>query len=151
MPDTTFLQTGNLKKSETELTASVLKRRSKTHKKLKERFLVGRNKTKRANFRRSPLFQATYNIKKKKAITSTYLVSFGSGRLAEGKGHETDSWSEHACQQIPDAQPRMIHSVARVDCRFFFLIDIATCFVKMTDRGKHAVAVGRLVPCPKTF
>ena len=39
------------KKSETKLTATVLKKRSKTHKRLKERFLIGRNRTKRANFR----------------------------------------------------------------------------------------------------
>ena len=34
---------------------------SKTHERLKERFLIRRNGTKRANFRGSPLFQATYN------------------------------------------------------------------------------------------
>ena len=51
----------NNKKTETELTASVLKKRSKTHTKLKERFLIGRNSTKRANFRGSPLFEATNN------------------------------------------------------------------------------------------
>ena len=51
------------KKSETELTANVLKKRSKTHKRLKERFLVGPNRTKRANFRGSPLYHAMYNIK----------------------------------------------------------------------------------------
>ena len=53
--------------------------RSKTHKRLKERFLIGRNRTKRAHFRGSPLFQATYSIKKlfKKTSNSTYLVSVG--------------------------------------------------------------------------
>ena len=65
--------------------------RSKTHKRLKERILIGRNRTKRANFRGSPLFQATYKTnkqnRKKKKINSTYLVSVGCGRLAEGKGH----------------------------------------------------------------
>ena len=45
-----------MEKSETELTASVLKKRSKTHKRLKERFLLRRNRTKRANFRGNPLF-----------------------------------------------------------------------------------------------
>ena len=35
--------------------------RSKTQKRLKERFLMRRNKTKRAKFRGNPLFQATYN------------------------------------------------------------------------------------------
>ena len=47
------------------------KKKSKTHKRLKERFLIGRNRTKRANFRGSPLFQATYNIKKKKQQQKT--------------------------------------------------------------------------------
>ena len=49
------------KKFETQLTASVLKKIFKTHKRLKERFLIRRNRTKRANFRGNPLFQATYN------------------------------------------------------------------------------------------
>ena len=53
--------------------------RSKTHERLKERFLIGRNRTKRAHF-----------------INSTYLVSVGYGRLAEGKGHETDSPGKRA-------------------------------------------------------
>ena len=53
------------KKSETELTARVLEeeKRTKARKRLKERFLTGRNRTKRANFRGKPLFQATYNRK----------------------------------------------------------------------------------------
>ena len=51
-------------KSETELTASVLKKKkSKTHKRLKEHFLISQNRTKCANIRGSPLFQATYNRK----------------------------------------------------------------------------------------
>ena len=62
-----------------------------TCKRLKERFLIGSNRTKRANFRGSPLFQATYNIKTEKQTTdTTYLVSVGCGRLAEGKEHETE-------------------------------------------------------------
>ena len=66
----------------------------KTNKRLKEHFLIGRNRTKRAHFPGSPLFQATYNIKteEKKTINSTYLVSVGCGRLAEGTGHGTDSF-----------------------------------------------------------
>ena len=43
--------------------AETAKDRPETLKILKERFLFGRNRTKRANFRGSPLFQATYNIK----------------------------------------------------------------------------------------
>ena len=66
---------------------------SKTHMRLKERFLTGRNRTKRANFRRSPLFQATYNIKteKNKQLIQLILCQLDARRLAEGKGHETDS------------------------------------------------------------
>ena len=37
---------------------------SKTHKRLKEHFLIGRNRTKCAHFWGSPLFQATYNTEK---------------------------------------------------------------------------------------
>ena len=78
------------KKSETELTAIVLKKRFKTLKILKERFFIGRNRTKRAHFRGSPLFQATYNRKtEKQTINTTCLESVGYGKLAEGKGHET--------------------------------------------------------------
>ena len=36
---------------------------SKTHKRLEERFLIGRNRTKRTNFRGSFPFNTTYNIK----------------------------------------------------------------------------------------
>ena len=65
--------------------------RSKTHRRLKEHFLTGRNRTKRANFRGSPLFQATYSINTgKQTINSTYLVSVGRGRLAGGKGTRLD-------------------------------------------------------------
>ena len=39
------------------------KKGSKTHTRLKKRFLTGRNRTKRASFQGSPLFQATYDTK----------------------------------------------------------------------------------------
>ena len=69
--------------------------RSKTHKRLKERFLIGRHRTKRAIFRGSPLFQTTYNQEtEKQTINSIYPVSVGCGRLAEGKRRETDSWED---------------------------------------------------------
>ena len=47
------LDSGVTKKSGTELTANVLQKDPKTHKRLKECFLIGRNRTKRANFRGS--------------------------------------------------------------------------------------------------
>ena len=48
-------------------------KRSRTHKRLKECFLIGWNRRKHANFQGSPLFQAMYNIKteKKHKIKST--------------------------------------------------------------------------------
>ena len=67
--------------------------RSKTHeiKRTPFNWTKQEEKKKRANFRGSPLFQATYKTKTvKQTINSTYLVSIGCERLAEGKGHETD-------------------------------------------------------------
>ena len=43
--------------------------------------------TKRANFRESPLSQATYKTEEQ-TLNSIYIVSVGRGRLADGKGHE---------------------------------------------------------------
>ena len=50
--------------------------RSKTHKKLEERFLIGRNWTKRANFRGSPLVQATHHTKTEKQTINSTCVSW---------------------------------------------------------------------------
>ena len=56
--------------------------------------LSGRNRTKRANFRGSPLFQAKYNIKnrrkKEQQLIQLILCQLDARGLAEGKGHETD-------------------------------------------------------------
>ena len=50
---------------------------SKTYNRWKERFSVGWNRTKRAKFRGSPLFQATYNIKtEKQTIDTTYQIVY---------------------------------------------------------------------------
>ena len=57
--------------SKVRITSSAL---SNTYKRLKERFLIGRKKTKRAHFRGSPLFQATYNIKNRKNKQSIQLI-----------------------------------------------------------------------------
>ena len=56
--------------------------RSKTHKRLKEHFLIGRNKTKSANFRGSPLFQATYNIKTEKQLIQLILCQLDAHPLS---------------------------------------------------------------------
>ena len=58
--------------------------RSKIHKRLKERFLIGRNRTTLAHFRGSPLF-FKLRTTTKQTINSTYLVSVGCGKLAERK------------------------------------------------------------------
>ena len=47
--------------------------KSKTHKTLKERFLIRRNRTKRANFRGNPLFQATDNNTTENSSTNLSL------------------------------------------------------------------------------
>ena len=63
----------------------------KTHKRFKERLLIGRNRTKRVNFRGSPLFQAMYNIEKQ-TTDSTYLVS---NRCWEAGGRKRErDWLE---------------------------------------------------------
>ena len=82
----------NMKKIWNKVDCQHSEKRSKTHKRLKECFLIGRNRTKHANFWGSPLFQATYNMKtEKQTINSTYLVSVGCRRLVEGKEHKTSS------------------------------------------------------------
>ena len=65
-------------------------RRSKTHKRLKERFLIVRNRTKRAHFRGSPLFSSYVQHKNRKKKIQLFLCQLDGWRVAEGKGHETD-------------------------------------------------------------
>lgn len=56
------------------------KKRSKTHNRSEERFLIGGN---------SANFQATYNRKsEKQTFNTTYLVLVGYGRLAEADGRK---------------------------------------------------------------
>ena len=83
---------------------------SKTHKRLKERFLIRRNRTKRANFRCNYLFRSTYNTTENSQTNLSLsvrcqeaggrkrardcldekrtLCPLGARKLAEGKGHE---------------------------------------------------------------
>ena len=69
------------KKSETELTTTVLEKRSKTHKRLKECLLMRRNRTKHTHFRGSPLFQAVYNKKPEKQTIQLILCQLDVGGL----------------------------------------------------------------------
>ena len=46
------------------------------HTRLKERFLIRRNRTKRANFRGKPLFQATYKNTTENSIVPVILANF---------------------------------------------------------------------------
>ena len=46
------------------------------------------NRTKRANFQGSPLFQATYNNTTENRLNQLILCQFDARRLVEGKGHE---------------------------------------------------------------
>ena len=65
-------------------------KRFKTRKRLKERFLIRRNRTKRAHFWGKPLFQATYNIKteekKKKKKNQLILRQLDVGGWRKEKG-----------------------------------------------------------------
>ena len=60
--------------------------RSKTHKRLKKRFLIGRNRTKHAHFRGSPFFQAMYNIKTEKQAIQLILCQLYVGGWQKEKG-----------------------------------------------------------------
>ena len=59
---------------------------SKTHKRLKEHFLIGRNRTKCASFWGSPLFQAMYNMKKEKQTIQLILCQLDVGGWWKEKG-----------------------------------------------------------------
>ena len=61
-------------------------KRSKTHKRLKERFLIRRNRTKSANFKGKPLFQATYNNTTENTETNLSCVRLMLGGWREEKG-----------------------------------------------------------------
>ena len=88
-----FLETVSVikKKSETELTGSVLKKRSKIHKRSKGRFLIWTKQEKTYTFSKKSSFSGHIQQKNRKSnnntdkINSTYLVSVGCGRLAEEK------------------------------------------------------------------
>ena len=56
------------KRSETELAASVLKKRSKTHKRLKERFLFWTKREKKCKFSRKSSFSSYVQHKNKQLI-----------------------------------------------------------------------------------
>ena len=61
----------DMSESETKLTASFLKKRSKTQKRLKERFLIRRNRAKRANFEESFFFKLRTLIQQKTVVRTT--------------------------------------------------------------------------------
>ena len=67
----------------------MIERRSKAHKRLKEHFLIGWNRTECANFEEVLFFKLRTPKTEKQTINLAYLVSVGCWRLAEGKGHET--------------------------------------------------------------
>ena len=63
----------------------------KTHKRLQKKTLfIWTKKDKTCNNFRKSSFSSYVQHKNRKTISSTYLVSVGCGRLAEGKGHEND-------------------------------------------------------------
>ena len=93
------------KRPETVLTASILKKRSKTHKRLKEHFLnwTKWDKMSKKNFRKSSF--SSYVQHKNKQLIQLILCQLHARRLAEGKWHETD--------------PSNWHKISWINCLFF--------------------------------
>ena len=72
-----------------------------THTHTKTRFFIGRNRTKCANFRGSPLSKTTYNMKtEKQTIHSTYLVS--SWMWKAGGRKRARDWLKTAAKLLQD-------------------------------------------------
>ena len=61
---------------------------TETHKRLKESFLIRRNRTRCTNFRGSPHFQSYVQQYNRKQLNQLILCQFDARRLAGGKGHE---------------------------------------------------------------
>ena len=77
--------------SETELTASVLKKKNRNTQEVKRTLFNWTKQDKTCKFSRKSSFSSYVQHKnRQKKKSSIYLVSVGCGRLAEGKGHETD-------------------------------------------------------------
>ena len=91
---------------------------SPKHKRLKERFLLGRNRTKRAHFRGSPLFQSAYNIKQNKHLIQLILCQLDVGGWQMENGTRlTRAVSQSVSQS---ASCPLVYSVAKgqyVRCR----------------------------------
>ena len=85
------------------------KRRSKTHTRLKDRFLMRRNRTKCANFQGKSLFQAMYNNTMENSQTNLSFVRLMPGSWREEKGMKLPaSWhlfiiffKEKKARQVP--------------------------------------------------
>ena len=76
---------------------------SKAHKRLKQRFLIRRIRTKRANFREvlfSSEVQHKNRRKKQQQLIHLILCQLDAGRLANGKGHETHVSRRHKINWI---------------------------------------------------
>ena len=65
--------------------------RTKTHKRLKLRFIIGRNRAKCAHFWGSPLFQAMHNTKTEKQTHNFSLVPFSFHQPPKSNWHKI-SW-----------------------------------------------------------
>ena len=111
---------------------------SKTHKSLKERFLIKQNRTKHAKFWGSPLFQAMYNTEKKNKqliqLINFILCQLDAWRLAEGGKKLFPSASLLASNW---------HKISWINCLFYFCcmqlekedflenLHVLSCFVKI--------------------
>ena len=120
--------------------ASVIYYISRTHKRLKERFLIGQNRTKHANFRGSALFHATYNIKTEKQTIQ--LISAACGRLEDGEKSNFINW----CIKFLDCL--MAQPILHVSMLFLF-----TCILPFCESIKPILCISANVSCiiPEQF
>ena len=114
--------------SETELTARVLKKRSKTHE-IKRTLFNWTKQDKTCKFLKKSSFSTYVQQKTRKTNYSTHLVSFGCGRLAEGKRHETESKRLSSFYQPPTSY---WHKISWINCSFFCFV-VVRSFKKRTS------------------
>ena len=90
---------------------------------IKKRFLIGRNRTKRAHFRGSPLFQGTYNIKTEKHLIQLILCQLGVGGWQVKRAWDWVSFVPFSFHQPPTSN---WHKRSWINCLFFCFLVVRT-------------------------
>ena len=85
-------------------------------------FLIGQNRTKRAHFRGSPLFQTTYNIKTEKQTTNSLGLCQVLGSWWKEKGMRLTKWLTgqfRALFLLPASHIQLTRDKSWINCLFF--------------------------------